>query len=99
LGIINNAREILIEREIKNPWTKIFLSKENNKNVITINDNAGGIQKNIIEKIFDPYFSTKQKLTGTGIGLYMAKMVIERNMSGKITVRNTDVGAEFRVEV
>ena len=99
LGIINNAREILIEREIKNPWTKIFLSKENNKSVITINDNAGGIQENIIEKIFDPYFSTKQILTGTGIGLYMAKMVIERNMSGKITVRNTDVGAEFRVEV
>ncbi|MDP8221467.1 MAG: ATP-binding protein, partial [Candidatus Stygibacter frigidus] len=93
------AREILIEREIKNPWTKIFLSKENNKNVITINDNAGGIQKNIIEKIFDPYFSTKQKLTGTGIGLYMAKMVIERNMTGKLTVRNTDVGTEFRIEV
>jgi len=99
LGIINNAREILIEREIKNPWTKIFLSKENNKSVITINDNAGGIQDDIIEKIFDPYFSTKQELTGTGIGLYMAKMVIERNMSGKLTVRNTDVGTEFRIEV
>jgi C4-dicarboxylate-specific signal transduction histidine kinase len=77
----------------------ITISKKNNKSVVTIADNAGGIPKDIIDKIFDPYFTTKGPDKGTGIGLYMAKTIIEKNMEGSLTVRNNAVGAEFRIEV
>lgn len=77
----------------------ITVFKENNKSVVTIADNAGGIPEDIVDKIFDPYFTTKGPDKGTGIGLYMAKAIIEKNMGGSIIVRNTTDGAEFRVEV
>jgi len=60
-----------------------------------LRDNAGGIPAAILPKIFDPYFTTKEK--GTGIGLYMAKVIIEGNMDGLIEVRNVEGGAEFTV--
>jgi len=77
----------------------ITVSKEDNKSLVTVADNAGGIPEDIIDKIFDPYFTTKGPDKGTGIGLYMAKTIIEKNMGGRLTVRNTADGAEFRVEV
>jgi len=66
---------------------------------VTINDNAGGIQEEILEKIFDPYFTTKGPQTGTGIGLFMSKAIIEKNMGGNLSVRNLNGGAEFRIEM
>ena len=77
----------------------ITVFKEDNKSVVTLTDNAGGIPEDIIDKIFDPYFTTKGPDKGTGIGLYMAKTIIEKNMGGRLTVRNTGSGAEFRIEV
>ena len=77
----------------------VTILKENNGAVVTVADNAGGIPEKILEKIFDPYFSTKGPDKGTGIGLYMAKTIIEKNMGGRLTVRNTAGGAEFRIEV
>jgi C4-dicarboxylate-specific signal transduction histidine kinase len=77
----------------------ITASTESNKSVVTIADNAGGIPEDIIGKVFDPYFTTKGPDKGTGIGLYMAKTIIEKNMSGRLTVRNTADGTEFRIEV
>jgi len=77
----------------------ITVSKEDNKSLVTVADNAGGIPEDIIDKIFDPYFTTKGPDKGTGIGLYMGKTIIEKNMGGRLTVRNTADGAEFRVEV
>lgn len=71
------------------------LWRENGRVVLTITDNAGGIMPEIIDKIFDPYFTTK----GTGIGLFMSKTIIEKYMNGTLTVRNTGQGAEFRIEV
>jgi signal transduction histidine kinase len=67
--------------------------------VVTIADNAGGIPEEIMGKIFDPYFTTKGPQTGTGVGLFMSKTIIEKNMGGSLTVRNTANGAEFRIEV
>ena len=72
-------------------------SRENSRSIsLVIRDSGGGIPQEIIGKIFEPYFSTKSK-NGTGLGLYMAKMIIDKHTDGKISVRNTDEGAEFTI--
>ncbi len=94
LNIVNNAKDALIEKSIKNPEIKIVL----NNNIITIEDNAGGIPDNIINRIFEPYFTTKEQGKGTGIGLYMSKMIIEDNMNAKLSVKNNTKGAIFSID-
>jgi signal transduction histidine kinase len=89
----------LTERGVDKPFIEIRCSHENNMNIIDIRDNGGGITLDIIDKIFDPYFTTKFMSQGTGIGLYMTKMIIEKNMGGMITARNTAEGAEFIIEL
>ena len=78
---------------------KVTVIGEKNKSVVTVADNAGGIPEDIMNKIFDPYFTTKGPDKGTGIGLYMAKTIIEKNMGGILSVRNTSDGAEFKIEI
>jgi len=97
LHIINNARDVLLERNIVDPQISIVLSQEENRSVVTIEDNGGGIRADVMPHIFDPYFSTKGPAQGSGIGLYMSKMIIERTMGGTLRVRNTGQGAEFRI--
>ena len=100
LNIIINSKDSFETRNLDmQKVITITVYKEDNKSVVTIADNAGGIPEDIIDKVFDPYFTTKGPDKGTGIGLYMAKTIIEKNMGGKLTVRNTDDGAEFRIEV
>jgi len=99
LNILNNAREVLIEREIADARVLITIGSVGNSAVVTVADNAGGIPDELINKVFDPYFTTKGPQAGTGIGLFMSKTIIEKNMGGRLTVRNTDTGAEFRIEV
>jgi len=100
LNILLNSKDAYAESgTVKQRVIVITIFKENNRSVVSVADNAGGIPEEIIDKIFDPYFSTKGPDKGTGIGLFMAKTIIERNMGGRLTARNTADGAEFRIEV
>lgn len=96
MNIITNAKDVIKERNIKNPQIKIY-SQKKEKLYLHIEDNAGGVDENIIEKIFDPYFTTKYEY-GTGIGLYMTKLIIEDKMNGNIKVKNSKDGAIFTIE-
>ena len=99
LNILMNAKDALLERKVDNPLVLVRLFREGDKAVLTLSDNAGGIPLEIIDKIFDPYFTTKGPDKGTGIGLFMSKTIIEKNMNGTLSARNTETGAEFRIEV
>jgi len=99
LNILVNAKDALIDRKVPEPHVTVRLFRERGRVVLTIGDNAGGIPATIIDKIFDPYFTTKGPDRGTGIGLFMSKTIIEKNLHGTLSVRNTPEGAEFRIEV
>jgi PAS domain S-box-containing protein len=99
LNILLNARDALQQEMTREPKITIGISRKNERAVVTIGDNAGGIPEDIINKVFEPYFTTKGPDKGTGVGLYMAKTIIEKNMCGSLSVQNTGAGAEFRIEV
>jgi signal transduction histidine kinase len=99
LNILINARDAITEREVDNARVTITTCCEDGSAIVTVADNAGGIPEDVITKVFDPYFTTKGPQQGTGVGLFMSKTIIEKNMGGRLTVRNTDSGAEFRIEV
>ncbi len=97
LVILNNAKDVLIEKSVKFPKINIFIGKKDNKAVLEISDNGGGISSKYFDKIFDPYFTTKPHSQGTGHGLCMAKMIIEKSMHGNLNVKNEDLGAKFSI--
>jgi signal transduction histidine kinase len=99
LNIIMNAQDALLDHEVNNPHIEVSSFVVDDKAVVTISDNAGGVPEEILNRIFDPYFTTKAVDRGTGIGLFMSKTIIENNMNGKLSVRNINGGAEFRIEV
>ena len=92
-NLLNNAKDEFIKQEIKDAKIIINIIKKEENILIEIIDNAGGISEKIIKKIFEPYFTTKEK--GLGIGLYMSKVIIEKNIGGKLEVENTINGAKF----
>ncbi len=99
LNILNNAKDVLVQKKIHDPKISIKVYTLNNYGFLEISDNGGGIEKKIMEKIFDPYFTTKHQSQGTGIGLYMSKMIIEQNMNGNLTVENGPLGAVFKISI
>lgn len=106
LNIINNAKEAFSESNSKKI---IFVDvyEKNNSAIIKITDSAGGIKNDIIKRVFEPYFTTKHKSQGTGIGLYMSQEIITRHMNGKIFIENKEyiyeenrlIGAVFTIEL
>lgn len=99
INILNNATDELIDRKVTRPCIWVSSAKIGNYVTLVIRDNAGGIKEDVIPKIFDPYFSTKKKKNGSGLGLYMAKNIIQRHCHGNIEVRNGDEGAEFMIKI
>ncbi|MCW8838171.1 MAG: ATP-binding protein [Thiovulaceae bacterium] len=96
--ILSNIRDIIVEKMIDNLHIDISLYKDSDFNVLSISDNCGGISKNNLSKIFDPYFTTKHQSIGTGLGLYIAKMIIEDNMGGELSAQNNQNGALFTIK-
>ncbi len=99
LNLINNAKDALQQNSIKDAKITIDIVPLKDSVVIKVKDNAGGIEQNIINKVFDPYFTTKHKSNGTGLGLYMSKMIIEKNMGGILSVENDKDGAVFTIQL
>ncbi len=95
VNILNNASEaaiIKLEQEKFNPIIQVRVTKIENNVKVTLKNNCGEVEQEILERMFEPYFTTKFEDQGTGIGLYMAKTIIEKNMNGKIEVTNIDKG-------
>lgn len=97
LNLITNAKDILLQREIINPKIKITIDTNLNRSITTVCDNAKGVDNKNIQKVFEPYFTTKEK--GSGIGLYMSKTIINSHFKGDLKVTNTKEGACFFIEV
>jgi len=99
LNLVNNAKDALIEKKIQAPYIKIELFSDTSYGYIKISDNAGGIDNQMIKKVFEPYFTTKEKDGGTGLGLYISKMIIEKNMDGQLSVSNGNEGIEVLIKL
>ena len=107
LNIINNSINAFEDKNNTHKFIFIDAYKENNKVMIKIKDNAGGIKENIIDRVFEPYFTTKHKSQGTGIGLYMSLEIINKHMNWNLTVSNEEftyksikgTGAQFTIEL
>lgn len=93
INLLANSKEALQEQQIKDGRIVVAMFQRDAMSVVVVEDNAGGIPADILPKIFDPYYTTKEK--GTGIGLYMSKVIIEHNMGGKIEAHNILGGVRF----
>jgi len=98
LNILNNAKDAILQKKQKEDFSgkiKIYVQKEGQNISIFIENNGGQIDKKIIDRIFEPYFTTKFETQGTGIGLYMTKVIVEKNLQGGIGVKNIENGVRF----
>ncbi len=97
LNILKNSEDNFIEKQISNPQINISTKKDKGCYIITILDNGGGIPEDILPNIFDPYFSTKSEKNGTGLGLYMSKIMVEEHNNAILSVKNIDNGICFEI--
>lgn len=97
--ILNNSQEALINKDVKIKQVFIDISSEGNYAVISIEDNAGGIEESLLPKIFDMYFTTKHKGQGTGLGLYLTKTIVEKKFKGDILADTTKVGTKITIKL
>jgi len=99
VNLIQNSKDAFIQNNIKNRFIKVSMILKENFYKIIYEDNAGGIEQKIAEKIFEPYFTTKHSSSGVGLGLFMSKMIIEQNFNGIIYFKNTKNGAKFIIKL
>ena len=95
MNLISNAKDAMIEHEQKDGHIEISLSAH----TVTVSDNGGGIDDDVIDRIFEPYYTTKDQGQGIGMGLYICKKIIEDNMGGTIRAANSNGGAIFTIEM
>lgn len=99
LNLIQNAKEALLLRHPPAPFVEIVCSQKGEAALVTVKDNGGGIPAEILDNIFDPYFTTKFMSQGTGMGLYISKMIIEKHMGGSISVTSNGADTEVTIEL
>lgn len=97
LNIFKNAEDIFLDSKKENATIWVRSYQRDSMLCLSIEDNGGGIPEVLLNKVFDPYFSTKEKKDGTGLGLYMSKTIIEEHCQGRLTVSNTQNGACFEI--
>ena len=96
LNILNNSKEAFSKKSEDNNLIFLEAKENNNKIIIKIKDTAGGIPKEILTKIYEPYFTTKHQYQGTGIGLFMCQEILSKHMNGKIDTKNVTFEYEDR---
>jgi C4-dicarboxylate-specific signal transduction histidine kinase len=97
VNLLMNSRDALVSNNIADPKVRIETSQFDDTFMIRVVDNGGGIPANIIDKVFDPYFSTKKDKNGTGLGLYVSKTIVEDHCQGKLSVANNEDGVIFSI--
>ncbi|HUW50016.1 MAG TPA: ATP-binding protein [Sulfuricella sp.] len=97
LNLLANAKESIMESKVGKGRVRILLQEQDGAAVLSVEDNGGGITEEVLPKLFEPYFTTKEQ--GSGVGLYMVKMIIERNMHGTVSAMNLEHGAKFTLSV
>lgn len=99
LNILSNAKDALSDESKKDKFIEITTNTQDDFVEINFEDSAGGIEQEIMGRIFEPYFTTKEQGKGTGIGLYMSKEIVERHLGGKLSVKNGNHGARFTISL
>ncbi len=99
VNVLKNAKEALEEHRAEDRKITNRISEDEDSVVVSICDNAGGIAEDIMDKIFEPYFSTKDEKNGTGLGLYMSKTIVEKHLFGELNVKNTQDGVCFLIKI
>ena len=97
--LFQNSKDAFIENKIKNRIINLDVKNIDNKLVLLIQDNAGGIKNEIIDKIFEPYFSTKTKGEGIGLGLYLSKQILEKSIHGTLDVQSNKDRTTFTIKI
>ena len=99
INLLQNAKDAFRQRNVKERRIDIRIFRKGEEAVIEIADNAGGIETEALERIFEPYFTTKHAAQGTGLGLFMSKMIVEKSFGGTIDVQNSGGGAKFTIRL
>ena len=99
INLLNNARDALVENQTADPKIRICIFQEKNNGVVTIHDNGGGIPTEVIDRIFEPYFTTKEEGKGSGVGLYIVYSIIRTKMGGVIEAENKENGTQFLIKL
>ena len=99
LNLVKNAEDVLVERTVVHPRITIATYRAGATYVLSVGDNGGGVPEAVMERIFEPYFSTKNRKNGTGLGLYMSKIIVEEHCEGTLTVENGTEGALFTMRL
>ena len=99
LVLFNNAKDALLNRNTHQAKIEVEILEDTTSVIIQVRDNAGGMTKSVMQKIFEPYFTTKHKSQGTGLGLYMSRKIIEDRFNGKLNVKNLNNGTCFEISL